>query len=234
MLWKASHNAIPTLCNLWKRNVVNSVMCSGCRARSEDTIHALWSCPALYVLWEGNEFLKRMFKYKFECFADLLGMAFMMKERIDTNLLTMIFWLIWRKLNSNKCGEMFVEITNIRSRANSLRQEFIVAQNLQAQVPTTSTRVVRWIPPNSPHCKINFDGACFVIVGATGLGAMMRDSSSKVLGALAQNIILPSSAAAVKELACCKAMLFAKEQGFEDFIFERDADAIIKAIVSLD
>ena len=25
MIWRASHNAIPTLCNLWKRNVVNSV-----------------------------------------------------------------------------------------------------------------------------------------------------------------------------------------------------------------
>lgn len=73
MMWRASHNAIPTLCNLWKRNVVNSVMCSGCRAGSEDTVHALWSCPALYVLWERNEVLKRMFKYKFECFADLLG-----------------------------------------------------------------------------------------------------------------------------------------------------------------
>lgn len=73
-----------------------------------------------------------------------------------------------------------------------------------------------------------------MLVGAASLGAMMRDSSGKVLGALAQNIILPSSTAAVEVSACCKAMLFAKEQGFEDFIFEGDANVIIKAIMSLE
>lgn len=45
-----------------------------------------------------------------------------------------------------------------------------------------------------------------MIVGAAGLGAVIRDSSVKVLGALAQKIILPSSAAAVEALACCRAM----------------------------
>ena len=58
-----------------------------------------------------------------------------------------------------------------------------------------------------------------MIVGAAGLGAVIRDSSGEVLGALAQKIILPSSAAAVEALACCRAMLFAKEQGVEDCIF---------------
>lgn len=37
----------------------------------------------------------------------------MMKERIDTNLLAMIFWLIWSKRNFDRCGERFVETTNI-------------------------------------------------------------------------------------------------------------------------
>ena len=27
MIWRACHNAIPTLCNLWRRKVVNSVQC---------------------------------------------------------------------------------------------------------------------------------------------------------------------------------------------------------------
>lgn len=50
MIRRATHNAIPTLRNLWKRKVVDSVQCSRCLTGSEDMIHALWSCLALYVI----------------------------------------------------------------------------------------------------------------------------------------------------------------------------------------
>ena len=52
MLWRALHEAIPTLLNLWKRKVVSSVTCPRCYSAFEDTIHSLWSCPALRVIWE--------------------------------------------------------------------------------------------------------------------------------------------------------------------------------------
>lgn len=32
-------------------------------------------------------------------------MVFLLKERVDTNLLAIIFWLIWSKRNSDRCGE---------------------------------------------------------------------------------------------------------------------------------
>ena len=48
-------------------------------------------------------------------------------------------------------------------------------------------------------------------VGAVALGVVIRDSSNKVLGALAQKIILPSSTAAMEALTCRRAMLFVKK-----------------------
>lgn len=90
--------------------------------------------------------MTKLLRYKFDNFKDLLGMVFLLKERNDTNLLAMIFWLIWSKRNSDKCGEKFVEIINIRVRANTLLQDFFATQN----------------PPILPHYKINFDGACFL------------------------------------------------------------------------
>ena len=50
LLWKAANEAIPTLFNLWKRHVVQSVSCPGCKSECEDTIHALWGCPALRII----------------------------------------------------------------------------------------------------------------------------------------------------------------------------------------
>lgn len=188
---------------------------------SEDSSNPLElsSCPALYVIWEGIKVLTKLLRYKFDNFKDLLGMVFLLKERVDTNLLAMTFWLIWSKRNLDRCGEKFVEIINIRGRANTLLQDFFAAQNPRLLTSTISIRAVRWIPPISPHYKINFDGACFSTKGAAGLGAVIRDASGKVLGALAQRIKKPISAATVEALACHRVMFFAKDEGVLDYIF---------------
>ena len=223
MIWRASHNAIPTLCNLWKRKAVNSIQCSRCLTGSEDTVHALWSCPALYVIWQGNKVLTKLLRYEFDTFSDLLGMVFLLKERVDTNLLAIIFWLIWSKRNSDRCRDKFVKITHIRGRANTLLQDFLAAQNPQYQPNTESVRAVRWIPPILPHYKVNFDGACFTTEGAAGLGAMICDASDKVFRALAQRIKNFISAATMEALTCRRAMFLAKDEGVLDCIFEGDA-----------
>ena len=67
---------------------------------------------------------------------------------------------------------------------------------------------MRWIPPIAPQCKINFDEACFSTEGAAGLGAVIRDASSQVHGALAQRIKFSLSATLVEALACHRAMVW--------------------------
>lgn len=82
---------------------------------------------------------------------------------------------------------------------------------------------MRWIPQILPHYKVNFDGACFTTEGTAGMGAIIRDASGKVSRAIAQQIKNPISAATVEALACCRAMILAKDEGVLDCIFEGDA-----------
>ena len=102
LLWKAANNAIPMLLNLWRRKVVNVVVCPGCDSDCEDTIHALWSCPVLRPIREADSFTKKILKYKFSSFTDLLDMSFRFKEETDLNLLAVLFWSIWEKPNTVK------------------------------------------------------------------------------------------------------------------------------------
>ena len=102
------------------------------------------------------------------------------------------------------------------------------------QNSTASVRAIRWIPPISPHCKVNFDVAFFSSEGTASLGIVICDSSSKVLHALAQQIVKPTFVAAAKALAYHRAMFFAKEHRVLDCIFEGDAKVIVQAIRSLD
>ena len=80
---------------------------------------------------------------------------------------------------------------------------------------------------------MNLDAAFFSSKGTAGLGVVIRDFSRKVLHALAQRIVKPISVAAAEALACRRAMVFAKEHGMLDCIFEGDAEVIVRAIRSL-
>ena len=65
-------------------------------------------------------------------------------------------------------------------------------------------------------------------------GVVACDSSSRVIGALAKKIPIPSAVAMVEALACRRAMFFAKELCLFDCIFEGDAEVIVKAIQKAD
>ena len=80
--------------------------------------------------------------------------------------------------------------------------------------PWIITSVVRWRPPSPNHYKINFDGAVFSDVEATGLGVVIHGSCGRVIGSLAEHVPLLTSIAIVEALAYRMALLFAKESAF--------------------
>ena len=117
--------------------------------------------------------LTKLHRYKFDKFDDLIGMVFMVKERLDINLLLMMLWLIWGNRNASRSGSYCVEISNIRNQAHSFLQDFLLVQNPLVQSSTASVRAVRWIPPIPLHCKVNFDAAVFSSKGTAGLGVVI-------------------------------------------------------------
>ena len=61
---------------------------------------------------------------------------------------------------------------------------------------------------------------------------VIRDSCGRVVGALAERIPIPISAAIVEALACRRALIFAKELNLMDTVFGGDAEQIIKALLA--
>ena len=49
--WRACNNALPTMVNLAHRNISSSNVCELCKTAPEDTLHALWACSKLEVVW---------------------------------------------------------------------------------------------------------------------------------------------------------------------------------------
>ena len=52
-LWRAFTNSIPTMQNLHKRKVASSSICSLYNEKEESTIHALWLCDNIRLVWDA-------------------------------------------------------------------------------------------------------------------------------------------------------------------------------------
>ena len=180
------HNALATLCNLWRHNVISFSTYSGCQSENEDTIHALWYCSSLLVIWMDNAMLMKLFWYKFHGFDALLGLLFSMRDWINMDLLALVFWLIWHNRNSIRLKEQGVELHRIKDKAKDLLSNFLNAQVPQARSAMPRNSPVSWTPPIRPLEKINFDAALFKELDSIGLGIVVRNSLGSVKAALSQ------------------------------------------------
>jgi len=65
---------------------------------------------------------------------------------------------------------------------------------------------------------------------SAGIGVIIRDGMGEAIGALTMPIPLANLVATMEALACRRAVLFAKEIGLLDVIFEGDSVEVIQAI----
>ena len=54
-LWRACHNVLPTKQALMRRKILEDSICERCKMVVEDSVHALWSCLELDVVWADQE-----------------------------------------------------------------------------------------------------------------------------------------------------------------------------------
>ena len=72
--------------------------------------------------------------------------------------------------------------------------------------------------------------AVFKESSSTGIGVIIRDNRGKAIGALSMLIPLSNSVAVLEALACRRALLFAKEIGLRQVVFEGDFAMVIQAV----
>ena len=68
------------------------------------------------------------------------------------------------------------------------------------------------------------------LLGAAGIGVVVRDSTGEVLAAMSEIIPLPSSVVVLETLAARRAVVFLKELDLHSSIFEGDSEKSISAI----
>lgn len=52
LMWHAGNDSLPTRVNLARHKMLTESTCSLCKLEPEDTLHALWKCPLLSMVWQ--------------------------------------------------------------------------------------------------------------------------------------------------------------------------------------
>ena len=141
----------------------------------------------------------------------------------------MVAWAVWNHRNSLKFSHPIVAVDCISSKASAMLQEFLSVQASLVTAPTTAA-LHQWRPLEYPFFKANFDAAIFKTRSLAGISVIIRDGMGEAIGALTMPIPLANSVATMEALACHMAVLFAKEIGLSDMIFEGDSVEVIQAI----
>ena len=54
-LWSAYRKVLPTKQALMRRKILEDPICERCKVAVEDSVHTLWSCTELDVVWADQE-----------------------------------------------------------------------------------------------------------------------------------------------------------------------------------
>jgi ribonuclease HI len=89
---------------------------------------------------------------------------------------------------------------------------------------------VQWKPPPRDMIKVNWDAGTKAKEGHVRLGLIARDAQGTCLVARSMSMEILIDATMAEALAAANAIIFCKELGYTNVIFEGDAIQVIKAI----
>ena len=94
----------------------------------------------------------------------------------------------------------------------------------------SEAKVVHWSPPSENQVKINFDGALFGESDSVGIGVVIWNSKGVVMAALSEKIVKPQATKLAEILAAQCAVLFSRESGCYNSVFEGDSSTVINSL----
>ncbi|KAK3230172.1 hypothetical protein Dsin_002053 [Dipteronia sinensis] len=99
LLWRASHDWIPTFVNLAGRGLVMDRLCPICNSWTESSLHALWSCPKLRKARDMCPLLDGLKVKHGMSFFDFMFACKNQLRRGTGTFMCGFFWRIWFSRN---------------------------------------------------------------------------------------------------------------------------------------
>ena len=165
-------------------------------------------------------------------FSNLFEVLMKRCNKEDLELFAVTARKIWLRRNSVVHGEPFSHPTQlIRDAQNSLEEfQRIHYESRGGMQITRDTVEAKWKPPPENMIKLNWDAGINKFEGRIDIGLIARDSRRSCLAARSLTTNAHTDATTAKALAAVHAIMFCKELGYTNILFEGDAQQVIRAI----
>uniref|UniRef100_A0A2N9F767 RNase H type-1 domain-containing protein n=1 Tax=Fagus sylvatica TaxID=28930 RepID=A0A2N9F767_FAGSY len=231
-LWHSCHDSLPTKENLHRRHILDDARCESCKLSVETTLHALWNCPSIELVWSSLPWRASIVGTNFLNFLDLIQFMIANRTSHEFESFAMVCWSLWYHRNKKRLSQPTEPQDRLVAKAQELLAEYNSAHHSQMPPqPSSASSRAEWKPPDLGRCKVNFDGAVFAEREEAGIGVIIRNSNGEPMAALCQRIPYPHSVNAVEASAARAATQLAIDVGILDVEIEGDSAGIVSALL---
>ena len=97
LMWHACHNAMPIKANPVQRTIIDDPLCDRCHEAHETSLHAIWMCKEVDVIWADPELWSCWREVHFLNFKELL--SWIIEQQNNAELFAMTAWMIRKQRN---------------------------------------------------------------------------------------------------------------------------------------
>ncbi|XP_075659227.1 uncharacterized protein LOC142629128 [Castanea sativa] len=114
-LWWACRNAIPTKQALMKRKILADSIYERCHDAVEGSMHALWSCPELEVVWSDSDEWCFRSEIEFTDVKELL--SWLIAKGKSLELFAYTAWIVWNQRNKARVNQQAAPLHQVAQQA---------------------------------------------------------------------------------------------------------------------
>ena len=219
---------MPTKVNLVRQTIIDSPLRDRCKHEPESSLHALWLCPELDVVWDADDLWACRRSTTFLNFKELL--SWLIKGQLPLDVFSVTSWSIWNQRNQVRLHQPSCSPHQLDSVVKERLAESLAVQPAPHSRPPVSQ--CQWRPPPSGMVKANFDEAIFTMEHRSGIGVVLRDDQGSVLASLSRQVSQVYNPLEIKALAAAAALRFALELGFSQVVLKGDSQVLMEALIN--
>jgi ribonuclease HI len=233
LLWRIFKGCLPTRTRLVERHVQCPTSCPICELEEESDWHILFECDNSKRAWQGaglDHVILPIIQNATSVKEAILKMC-QSSGRKEAGRAAMLLWVLWKNRNNWVWNHEKEHGQHLEYKAMQLWHEWEAVQLVyssstqQEQQP----RLVTWQPPPQGKYKCNIDVGVHGEEKKTSMGWCVRDHRGQfVLGGTSW-IYGNCTSNEGEALALLEAMKELQQRGFNDVIFETDAQNIVNA-----
>ncbi|XP_042980081.1 uncharacterized protein LOC122310263 [Carya illinoinensis] len=221
LLWRASHESLPTNQNLNKRRIRESALCPICIRESESTTHALWSCPSTQDAWGVSSRKLQKDSVVESPFSSIVGHMLSVLDENDMSTFASIAHQLWKRRNQYVFEGKYEAPETVVNTATKIVLDYKEANNTQvSKDKPIASSVQSWSAPPLHVFKANWDASVDKVQCKVGIGVVIRDWNGCVVATLRSQKDMFLDPLLAESFSVLKAVILCNQLNMQDVIFE--------------